>query len=137
MLHVQVAIRESWGLRQGNADFNTMWAGSRGGWAGIKCAKCRAWEVQTDTGCEAAMWLDMSACLDESQATADAVRRAYEQNPVLRTRLPLVMTMPVALAAQQRPSHEAHVRMHTRTHTHTHTQTHPHTHRVAVAAVLP
>ena len=85
--NTQVAIRESWGVRQGNAAFDTLWGGSGGEWAATKCTRCRAWEMKTttaceDTACEPAMWLDASVCLDESQAAADTARRAVEQNTV-------------------------------------------------------
>ena len=85
---MQVAIRESWGQRQGNADFNTLWADSGAKWDGIKCVRCRAWEMQIGAMCEPAMWLDASACLDESQAAADTARSALEQNAVRICDLP-------------------------------------------------
>jgi len=78
--HTQVAIRESWGLRQGNDAFNTLWAS--GDWANARCTRCRAWEMQVGAVCEPAMWLDTSACFDDSQAAADAARRAAEQSEV-------------------------------------------------------
>ena len=78
--HTQAAMRESWGLRQGNADFNTLWA--RGDWANARCVQCRAWEMQVGAACEPAMWLDASACFDDSQAAADAASRAVEQSEV-------------------------------------------------------
>ena len=78
--HTQVAIRESWGQRQGNTAFNTLWAA--GEWADAQCTRCRAWEMQVGAACEPAMWLDASACFDDSQAAADAARRAAEQSTV-------------------------------------------------------
>ena len=91
-VHKQVAIQESWGRLQGNAAFNAKWGGSSGtnagggalggAWAGAKCTRCRTWEMLIDAVCEPAMWLDASACLDESQAAADTARRAIEQNTV-------------------------------------------------------
>ena len=73
-------MRESWGLWQGNAAFNTLWAS--GDWADAWCVQCRAWEMQVGAACEPAMWLDASACFDDSQAAADAARRAAEQSGV-------------------------------------------------------
>ena len=73
-------MRESWGLRQGNADFNTLWAG--GDWANAQCVRCRAWEMQVGAACEPAMWLDASACFDDSQAAADAAMRTANQSAV-------------------------------------------------------
>ena len=78
--HTQVAVQESWGLRQGNADFNTLWAG--GDWSGARCTRCRAWEMQVGAACEPAMWLDASACFDDSQVAADAARRTANQSMV-------------------------------------------------------
>ena len=79
-VHTQAAMRESWGLRQGNAAFNKLW-GNRD-WADVQCIRCRAWEMQVGAACEPAMWLDASACFDDSQAAADAARRAAEQSGV-------------------------------------------------------
>ena len=73
-------MRDSWGLRQGNNDFNELWAG--GDWADTRCTRCRAWEMQVGAACEPAMWLDASACFDDSQAVADAARRTAEQSAV-------------------------------------------------------
>jgi len=79
-VRTQVAIRESWGQRQGNAAFNTLWAS--GDWADVWCARCRSWEMQVGAECEPAMWFDAAACVDDSQAAVDAARSAAEQSMV-------------------------------------------------------
>ena len=82
VVHTQVAIQESWGQRQANAEFDKIWAGAGSEWADVQCTRCRAWEMQVGAACEPAMWLDASACFDDSQAAADAARRAAEQSAV-------------------------------------------------------
>ena len=84
-------MRESWGLRQGNTAFNTIWAG--GEWTDAQCIRCRAWEMQVGAACEPAMWLDASACFDDSQAAADAAIRAVEQSEVRFVGAPLATDM--------------------------------------------